>query len=90
MRKNKSFSFIYRVGVNGPEQIEPANGKKFTLKELQEFVGGYIQLVPGVKSIVFCNEEGLLKRLPFNPLASRAFKRHLVGNVVLISQRHMD
>lgn len=37
----------------------PANGKNYGLKEMQELVGGYIQVVPLPKGYVVCDEEGL-------------------------------
>lgn len=64
------------------EEVFPRNGKEFTLKELQEFVGGYIEYVPGSRPAAFCNEEGRLQNLPVNRSASIAFKQVLVGNVI--------
>jgi hypothetical protein len=75
------------------ESIKPANGVSFTLEELQRLVGGYIELVPDVPSsrfhrnhwLAYCNEEGLLHRLPPNPVASWLLAVPLVGDVVLCS-----
>ena len=66
--------FLYRVGADTAEAVAPANGKKFTLKELQKFVGGYIELVPCADRVAYCNEEGRLNGLPPNALASLAFR----------------
>lgn len=43
-----------------------------TLKQMQEFVGGYIELAPSVLvgKLLVMNEEGLLKKLPLNATAS--------------------
>ena len=54
--------------------VEPQNGKDFQLEELNRFVGGYIEIIrpldiPG--HIMVINEEGKLKGLPFNPMASQ-------------------
>lgn len=52
--------------------IEEKN-ERLTLQELQEAVGGYIQLVASVipsRSLIV-NEEGILLGLPLNPTASR-------------------
>ena len=53
-------------------EVHPANGKKFTLKELQEFVGGYIELVTTrePRRHMYVNEEGTLDGLPLNQKAS--------------------
>ncbi len=45
-----------------------------TLKEMQEFVGGYIEYVGNV----ICNEEGIRLNLPVNKL-----KDQFVGNVII-------
>ena len=64
-------------------KVSPANGRAFTLAELQALVGGFIELVPGTaQRPALCNEEGRLARLPFNDEASRRFGMDLVGNVV--------
>jgi len=52
------------------EKIYPAKGGKFSLEELQQAVGGFIEkLYPSIKGCrqMYCNEEGLLKNLPPNP-----------------------
>lgn len=66
--------------------------------ELRLIVGGWIEIVPlfdeygGKPCVVFCNEEGKLKDLPFNETASRLWWQcaglhgdHLVGTVVIVS-----
>ena len=47
-------------------ELLPADGKKFTLKELQTAVGGYIEMVPQSlhKGHVYCDEEGRIKDPP--------------------------
>jgi hypothetical protein len=52
------------------------------LTEMQEFVQGYIELVPGIQTcrpllkssnpcVAFCNESGRILNLPVNPIATR-------------------
>lgn len=55
---------------------------KPTLEIVQSLVGGLIQMVPGHDN-VWCNEEGLMLRLPPNRLAIREYRQNLVGNVVI-------
>lgn len=54
-------------------EVEPANGKQFSLEELQGYVGGYIEPLrcrgqAGAWLIV--NEEGKNQGLPYNDLAT--------------------
>ncbi len=58
-----------------------ARTSTFTLEELQEFVGGRIEILPAFASRSYVvNEEGLLQNLPVNPSVPQ-FR----GNVVLVS-----
>ena len=76
--------FLYRVGADMAEEVKRADGKKFSLKELQKFVDGYIELVPCVNAVAYCNEEGRLNGLQPNALASIKFKQVLVGDVIQV------
>ena len=75
---------LYRAGSVSSQRVLPSNGRKFELKELQALVGGYIEAVPNVHPIAYCNEEGRLLNLPFNELASQTFGQMLVGDVVQV------
>lgn len=68
---------VIRIAEDGTETKHfPAKGRKFDYKELQGFVGGMLEGVPGIRykgKIVrsaYANEEGLLLGLPHNPKAS--------------------
>lgn len=64
--------------VEGPPvQILPNNGKDFTLEELQGIVEGRIEIIrlPETKEIIVVNEEGLLKKMPHNDLASSVWRK---------------
>lgn len=53
------------------EEVCPADGVKFSLEELQGFVGGWIELVRlGDGRNMWINEEGKLEGLPLNILAT--------------------
>ncbi len=69
-----------------------------SLEDMQSGVGGYIQLVPGFTKykgddcVAFCNEEGKLKGLPINALATVEWRKCaprnwdiLVGDIVVIT-----
>jgi len=70
-----------------PEEVKlvKPNDKYFTLKDLQEIVEGYIEVVAskyaGMLEVV--NEEGLLKGLKPNKLAHHILGKNYVGNVLL-------
>lgn len=56
-----------------------------TLSAAQHFVGGYVQLVALDRHTqMLVNEEGLVKGLPLNPLASIMAGCTIVGDVVLL------
>jgi hypothetical protein len=71
----------------------PLNGTTVgtTLDDLQQVVGGYIELVylPDSK-IMVVDEEGLLKWLPINREASLLAQRPIVGDVVIANQDEID
>lgn len=83
----KETAYLYRAG-GLVENVFPHDGRKFSLEELQKFVGGHIEKVPGTarrgKPIAFCNEDGLREGLPFNYSASMKFGIELVGDVIQV------
>lgn len=63
-------SIIYLPG-GIKNEVKPKNGKYFTLEELQTIVGGYIECVYLKDNMTMVvNEEGKLKGLPCNGLAT--------------------
>lgn len=55
------------------------------LEDLQKSVGGLIEAVYlDDGRCMWVNEEGLLKRLAFNAVASEIARRPIVGNVVIV------
>lgn len=71
---------LLRYDATEPEYVTPANGRKFTLKELQDFVGGFIEVPMWVNDqahprykemLLVANVEGIPLRLPRNDLATR-------------------
>lgn len=72
----------YRITVLHPDNKTTlaVHSRKPDLKTLQALVGGLIQLVPhwtmweGQRAEVWCNENGRIHDLPFNPLATQKWK----------------
>ena len=51
---------------------------------LQASVGGYIELIRSSNQFdIYANEEGKLRNLPFNPIASALAGQPVVGSVVV-------
>lgn len=83
--------------ANGDVVPALKRGDKFLLEELQEYVGGFIELVPLDGHIMMVvNEEGKLLRMPDNAMATdinRLFRKSpdvLVGDVVLCYTDEVD
>lgn len=80
--------------------ITPDEGaKSFTLKQMQDFVGGgLVQQVPtpNVKVTVWCNEEGLIKDMESNIeainylIAVTGISQMIVGPVVIFEEEDTD
>lgn len=66
--------------------VEPKNGTDFSLAELKEVVGGYIELTYTKNGrYMVVNEEGKLQRLPYNAVATGMHKYGdtIVGDVLV-------
>lgn len=72
---------------------EELEDREPTLEELQEVVGGYIEIVRSYQDldeVLVVNEEGRLKGLPINELASLVAKRMIVGDVVVLPESYIQ
>jgi hypothetical protein len=59
------------IHFDGSEERRVPKGRQWSLKELQDAVGGYIEMMPGIDPVrVVLNEEGRLRDLPPNPVAT--------------------
>ena len=71
--------------------VKPFNGTDYSLKELKEFVGGYIEIIKlGNNRLMVINEEGKLYNLPLNIKATGIIQLHgrndvIVGNALVCS-----
>jgi len=76
------------------ERVSPA-GKRWELYELQNLVGGYIQLVRlpqgfGTDRCALVNEDGHRLKLTINPGASLLLGQVIVGPAVIIPSALLD
>ena len=76
--------------------IEPKNGKDFKLAELQEIVGGYIEIAQMKNNdIMVINEEGKLNDLPYNEKATEIYQHQvyfgdfIVGDVLVCKSKQV-
>lgn len=76
--------------------ITPQKGNQFTLKEIQTYVGGFVELVYLQNGIMIINEEGKLLGLPRNQKATELANFHpdyddyIVGDVVICSNEQLS
>ena len=71
------------IRSDGTETIVTPVGKRWTLKELQTHVGGYIEFMPGIGKIrMILDEEGRLKQKPENQKATDIVMEALRGKIL--------
>lgn len=88
---NEDKSKAYLIGVDEKVTVLKQPKEKFTLEELQEAVKGYIELIYlSGNRVMVVNEEGRLKKLSNNLLASFEAKRQIVGDVVVCPSNMID
>lgn len=73
-------ALLYTVNFS-VTRVKPANGRYFTLEEMQAAVGGRIEIVPLEKEgledrLLVVHEEGKLISLPLNVLATFEWMRY--------------
>lgn len=73
-----------------PEMMSSENNGYIKLDQLQKAVGGYIEQITLEKGLLFVNEEGRLKNLPFNPHASLMARKDIVGDAVFCLEDEID
>jgi hypothetical protein len=74
---------IYRTDGT-TETIKPAKGT-FTLEEVWEIVGGYVEIIPLKKGFLLVDEEGGMpwkSHLDWNPAASELADRAIIGTAL--------
>ena len=75
--KTKPIATWYQTDGHTKE-ITPAKGKTFNLKEMQEYVGGTIdiQFLPKDKQYMILNDNGKLDGLPENLVGTAIWKKN--------------
>ena len=95
---------LIKAGSDELIEIEPKDGRYFSLEEMQGYVGGYIEVltpegISGARLVV--NEEGKLIGLPVNTLATAIWQEFadpgsqrmgdpVVGDVILCHDSQLE
>lgn len=72
--------------------VSPANGYRFTLEELQDYIGGYINIIRYSGICIVCDEDGYPRQLEVNKafrLAYPLFVQTLVGPVMACAKEEV-
>ena len=73
-------------------EIEPTDRNSFTLKEMNEYVGGWIEVIYlASDKVMVLNEEGKLIGLPTNETATDIYGNYdtIVGDVMIIDRNQI-
>lgn len=76
--------------------VTPANGKRFTFKELKEGIGGgYVEIIPLPGNLLLiCDEDGRSKQLEVNINATEICRKYgisyLVGDIMIIQVHQLE
>lgn len=83
LKKTKTSAMLIKADTT-VEAITPKESECFSLKELQDYVGGYIEILNLENDyILVVDEEGRLKNKKLNKKASEFAGQPIVGDVVL-------
>ena len=83
------------IKANGRKKtVSPDNNTDFSLKELQKYVGGSIQMVQTKDDrIIVMNEEGKIKKLLPNKRATKLYEYgeydYIVGDVLVVQKNQI-
>ena len=82
--------FIILLKVDSEPKLVKAN-EPITLEQLQEWVGGDIEVIQlGHQMILVVNEEGLFRDMKLNHLATQVADRSIVGPAVICYVKGMN
>lgn len=79
------------------QNVKPAHGETFTLKELQTYVGGYIEFIYLGEQVLVIDEEGKFKNKPQNETATTlgrmagiADDDYIVGDALFVAPNELE
>ena len=79
---------VLLLAAGGAREVKPADGHEFTVQELNNLVGGYIEAYRLADGWIVCNEDGQRLELPPNAAASAIWgllgrRGPVVGDVLI-------
>jgi hypothetical protein len=79
------------ISVEGEQTVITPSEGTFSLEELQKYVKGFIEIapIPEGRFAIF-NEEGRLKQMRLNPVASQVAGQSLVGPVLVVNADEIE
>ena len=90
MKKPKIFTVNLTCPKGTKTRIISEKSEKPTLEQVQEFVGGYLQMCPILnapfdeKVQLMADEDGISKKLPVNPNATLTAGYPILGNCLIL------
>ena len=78
------------ITVDGKQTEVTPKEATFSLKELQGYVGGFIEILHMQNKLMVLNDEGRLRSLPLNAEASRLAGAAVVGPVVVADPAEIE
>lgn len=89
---NTGDDILIKDGVMRP--IAPMNGTDYSLTEMQNYVGGYIETLRVGKKIMVVNEVGKVRNMPINKVATDiivndGYSDYICGPAMLIHPSHI-
>jgi hypothetical protein len=82
---------ITKIRVNGEQTVETIARVKgespldtVSWDDAQEFLGGWVEIIPSKKAFLMVDDEGLVKGLPLNITASMISGQRIVGNAIMV------
>lgn len=82
-------ALVIRADKDGYMEVTPRHGTRFTLEEVQGYVGGYAQIVARgpAGEVMYADADGRVKGLPRNNQASSIAQKEIVGTVLIVANR---
>lgn len=81
------------IKASGEETRLFPSGKQWSLKEMQDKVGGYVEIIYRTSLsqnyVMVANEEGRLQGLPVNEKASEVAGQMIVGDVLIVPRKEI-
>lgn len=74
------------------QAVYPYGKKEMEIASSQAVIGGEIvrESQKGIYVFAYANEEGIIEKLPFNPVASHLLGQPLVGDILFLTKKEFE